>query len=70
MHVRYDSRFISKWSLIGLNSEFSFFYTDCHTKVKELSLPNYLPIDGVVLDSHLRNDMRNRFTASQILTIH
>ena len=31
-------------SLIGLNSEFSFFCTSCHTEVKESSLPYKLPI--------------------------
>ena len=30
-----------------LNSESSFFYTDCYTKAKELSLAYYLSIDGV-----------------------
>ena len=30
----------------GLNSEFSFSETSCRTKVKEPSLPNYLPIAG------------------------
>ena len=30
---------------IGLNSEFSFSLTGCVTKVKEPSLPYYLPID-------------------------
>ena len=43
--VKCDTRSIFKWNLTGLNSEFSFeivFYT----KVKELSLPNYLPIAG------------------------
>ena len=30
-------------SLTGLSSEFSFFYTGCHNKVKVLNLPDYLP---------------------------
>ena len=32
-----DTRSIFKWSLTGLNSEFSFSYTSCHTKSEELS---------------------------------
>ena len=34
-----------KWSTVGLNS---VFYTliSCHMKVKELSLPYYLPVAG------------------------
>ena len=35
-----------KWSLSGLNSEFSFTLTDYHTKVKELSLSYYLSKAG------------------------
>ena len=35
-----------KQSLTGLNSEFSFSQTGCHSKIKELSLPYYLPIAG------------------------
>ena len=42
--ARYDTRSILKWSLKGLNSEFFFSHTNCHTKVIELSLPYYLPI--------------------------
>ena len=34
----------SKWSLTGLNSEFS--YTSCLTKAEEPSMPYYLPIAG------------------------
>ena len=34
-----DTRSFYKQNLIGLNSEF----TGCHTKVKEISPPNYLP---------------------------
>ena len=37
---------IFKWSLTGLNSEFSFSSTGCRTKVKEFSLPYYLSIAG------------------------
>ena len=33
-------------SLTGLNSEFSFFKTGCHTKIKEPPLSYYLPIAG------------------------
>ena len=35
-----------KWSLTGLNSEFSFSKTSCLTKAEEPSLPYYLPIAG------------------------
>ena len=44
--VGYDTRSIFKWSLMGLNSEFSFSWTSCLTKVEELSLPYYLSIAG------------------------
>ena len=37
---------IFKWSLTGLNSEFSFSETSCLTKAKESSLSYYLPIAG------------------------
>ena len=37
------TRSIFKWSIAGLNSEFSI-KTDSHTKAKELSLPYYLAI--------------------------
>ena len=37
---------IFKRSLTGLNSEFSFSWTGCPTKVKEPSLPDYLPVTG------------------------
>ena len=37
---------IFKWSLTGLNSEFSFSKTSCLTKSEEPLLPNYLPIPG------------------------
>ena len=37
---------VSKRSLTGLNSEFSFSLTSCLTKAEELSLPYYLPIAG------------------------
>ena len=36
-----------KLSLVGLNSEFSFSWISYHTKVKELSLPNYLSITEI-----------------------
>ena len=42
----YDTRSIFKRSLTGLNSEFSFSLTSCHTQAEEPSLPNYLPIAG------------------------
>ena len=35
-----------KWSLTGLNSEFSFSWTSCLTKAEENSLSYYLPIAG------------------------
>ena len=35
-----------KWSLTGLNSEFSFSKTSCLTKAEEPSLSYYLPIAG------------------------
>ena len=37
--------FVKHW-LVGFNSEFSFFETSCHGKVKELILPYYLLIAG------------------------
>ena len=40
----YDTRSIFKWSLTGLNSEFSSSLSSCLTKAKELSPPYYLPI--------------------------
>ena len=42
----YDTRSILKWSLTGLNSEFSFSLTSCLTKAEEPSLPYYLPVAG------------------------
>ena len=42
----FDTRSIFKWSLTGLNSEFSFSKTSCFTKAEEPSLPYYLPIAG------------------------
>ena len=42
----YDTRSVSKRSLTGLNSEFSFSYTSCLIKAKEYSLSYYLPIAG------------------------
>ena len=38
--------YIYKRSLASMNWEFSFSYTGCHIKVKESSLPYYLPIAG------------------------
>ena len=35
-----------KQSLADLNSKFSFSSTSCHAMVKDLSLPDYLPIAG------------------------
>ena len=40
------TRSILKWSLTGLNSEFSLSLTGCLTKGKEPSLLYYLPIAG------------------------
>ena len=37
-----DTSSIFKQSITGLNLEFSFFQTGCHTKVKEISLPCFL----------------------------
>ena len=42
----HDTKSIFKWSLTGLNSEFSFFETSCLTKAEGPSLPYYLPIAG------------------------
>ena len=39
-----DTRSIFKRSLIGLNSEFSFSYTGCPTKVKEPNMSYYIAI--------------------------
>ena len=44
-HSRFDTRLIFKWSLTGLNIEFSF-YIGCHTKFKEPCLPYNLLIAG------------------------
>ena len=44
--VGYDTRSIFKRSLTGLNLEFFFSKTSCHTKAEEPSLPYYLPIAG------------------------
>ena len=45
----YDTRSIFKWSLTGLNSEFSFSWTSCLTKAEEPSLPYYLSIAGGII---------------------
>ena len=37
-----DKRKILKWDLTGLNSEFYFFLTSFHIKIKVPSLPFYL----------------------------
>ena len=42
----YNTRSIFKWSLTGLNSEFSFSLTSCLNKAEESSLYYYLPIAG------------------------
>ena len=42
----HDTRLIFKWSLTGLNSEFSFSKTSFLTKDEEPSLSYYLPIAG------------------------
>ena len=44
----YDTRSIFKWSLTGLNSEFSFSSTSCLPKAEELSLPYYFPHSWIV----------------------
>ena len=41
-----QNQFFFKWSLTGLNSEFSFSWTSCLTKAEEHSLSYYLHIDG------------------------
>ena len=41
---RMRNKVILKQSLTGLNSEFSFFMTGCHIKIKVASLLNYLSI--------------------------
>ena len=38
-----------KLSLIGLNSEFSFSSTGCHTKVEEPILCYYLPGERIIV---------------------
>ena len=42
----YDTRSIFKWSLTGVNSEFSFSLASCLTEAEEPSLSYYLPIAG------------------------
>ena len=42
----YDTWSIFKWSLTGLNSQFSFSLTSCLNKAEESSLSYYLPIAG------------------------
>ena len=42
----YNIRSIFKWSLTGLNSEYSFSETSCLNKAEEPSLSYYLPIAG------------------------
>ena len=41
-----------KWSIKGLNSEFSFSYISCYMKVKEASLPYYLLIAEKKIKMH------------------
>ena len=48
-----DTNSIFKGNLIGLNPEFSFFYTDWYTKVEEYSLPYYLPMAGSMVQSQV-----------------
>ena len=43
---RCDTRSVFKWSLTGLNSDFSFSKTGCLTKAKETSLLCYLLVAG------------------------
>ena len=40
--TEYDTKSIFKRNLTGLNSEFSFSQTGCHTNFKELSLPYWV----------------------------
>ena len=44
----YDTRSIFKRSLTGLNSEFSFSYTNCPIKAEEPSLSYYLAINIMI----------------------
>ena len=37
-----------KWSTTGLNTEFSFSWIGCHSKVKEPALSYHLPIAGFI----------------------
>ena len=46
LQAGYDTRSVFNRSLTGLNSEFSFSYTGCYSKVKELCLLYYFPIAG------------------------
>ena len=41
---------VFEWSTAGLNSECSFSLTGCLAKVKELNLPDYLPITGEAIE--------------------
>ena len=41
-----DTRSIIKCSLIGVNSDFSFFYTGCQTYIQKPSRPYSLPDAG------------------------
>ena len=45
-----------KQRLTGLNLEFFFSETSCHTKVKEPILPNYLPIIDGRIDACLSQE--------------
>ena len=57
VRARYDTRWIFKRSLTGLNSEFSFAETSCLTKAEEPSLPYYLPIPGGRIIGFIRFSM-------------
>ena len=48
-----NAKFFLKQSSTGLNLEFSFFLTRCHTKVKRQSLSNYLPRAGKRIDGFI-----------------
>ena len=67
----YDTRSIFKWSLTGLNSEFSFSQTSCLIKAEEPSLPYYLPIAGgrifwfIPLQKHYKR-LKNRWVRLEI----
>ena len=63
----YDTRSIFKWSLSGLNSEYSFSQTSILTKAEEASLPYYLPIAEGRIIGFIHNAMWNAVSLVQDL---